>query len=379
MVNCAPKIDEFGSDTGGKLLFQKNKGLVGLDIGSSSIKLVGLKEKKGSFELVNFRMVPLPPDVIVDGAIIDSAVVAESIREIIAQENIKTKDVVTSISGNSVIVKKIKLPMMTEDELEESIQWEAEQYIPFDINDVNLDVQILDLSTQEADVGQMDVILVAAKKDIINEHTSVLIEAGLRPQIVDVDVFAIENMFQTCYPGYEDQVVALVNIGANSVNVNVLEKGVTAFTRDISIGGSQFTEEIQKQLNVSFDEAEALKLGGDLGSPMETTEAVIPQEVGGIIRSVSEGIAAEILRSLDFYVAASSIGKVSKVFLMGGSSKVPGMTNIIESKVGVPVEIANPFQGLQIDENKFNISQLNEIAPSAAVAVGLATRKVNDR
>lgn len=361
------------------MLFQKNKGLVGLDIGSSSIKLVGLKEKKGSFELVNFRMVPLPPDVIVDGAIIDSAVVAESIREIIAQENIKTKDVVTSISGNSVIVKKIKLPMMTEEELEESIQWEAEQYIPFDINDVNLDVQILDLSAQEADVGQMDVILVAAKKDIINEHTSVLIEAGLRPQIVDVDVFAIENMFQTCYPGYDDQVVALVNIGANSVNVNVLEKGITSFTRDISIGGSQFTEEIQKQLNVSFDEAEALKLGGDLGSPMETTEAVIPQEVGGIIRSVSEGIAAEILRSLDFYVAASSIGKVGKVFLMGGSSKVPGMTNIIESKVGVPVEIANPFQGLQIDENKFNISQLNEIAPSAAVAVGLATRKVDDR
>ncbi len=361
------------------MFFQKQKGLIGLDIGSSSIKLVGLKQNKVGYELVNFRMVPLPPDVIVDGAIIDSAVVADSIREIIAQENIKTKDVVTSISGNSVIVKKIKLPMMTEEELEESIQWEVEQYIPFDINDVNLDVQILDVSSQESDVGQMDVILVAAKKDIINEHTSVLIEAGLRPQVVDVDVFAIENMFQACYKGYDDQVIGLVNIGANSINVNILESGVTSFTRDISVGGSQFTEEIQKQLNVSFDEAEALKLGGDLGSPMETTEAVIPQEVGGIIRSVSEGIAAEILRSLDFYVASSAIGKVQKIFLMGGSSKVPGLTNIIESKVGIPVEIANPFQGLQIDEKKFNIAQLNEVAPSAAVAVGLATRKVNDR
>jgi type IV pilus assembly protein PilM len=360
-------------------VFNKPKGLIGLDIGSSSIKLVALKPNKVGFELVNFRMAPLPPDVIVDGAIIDSAVVSDSIREIIAQENIKTKECVTSISGNSVIVKKIKLPMMTEEELEESIQWEAEQYIPFDINDVNLDVQILDVSTAESDVGQMDVILVAAKKDIINEHISVLIEAGLKPQIVDVDVFAIENMFQTCYAGYEDQVVALVNIGANSINVNVLERGVTAFTRDITIGGSQFTEEIQKQLNVSFDEAEALKLGGDLGSPMETTEAVIPQEVGGIIRSVSEGIASEIQRSLDFYVAASAIGKVQKIFLMGGSSKVPGMTSVIENKTGVPVEIANPFQGLQIDEKKFNVSQLNEIAASAAVAVGLAIRKVGDR
>jgi type IV pilus assembly protein PilM len=360
-------------------IFNKSKGIVGLDIGSSSIKLVGLKPTKVGYELTNFRMAPLPPDVIVDGAIIDSAVVADAIREIIAQENIKTKDVVTSISGNSVIVKKIKLPMMTEEELEESIQWEAEQYIPFDINDVNLDVQILDLNATESEVGQMDVILVAAKKDIINEHTSVLYEAGLKPQIVDVDVFAIENMFQACYSGYEDEVVALVNIGANSINVNILEKGVTAFTRDISIGGSQFTEEIQKQLNVSFDEAEALKLGGDLGSPMETTEAVIPQEVGGIIRSVSEGIAAEIQRSLDFYVAASAVGKVGKIFLMGGSSKVPGMNNIIESKTGIPVEIVNPFQGLQIDDKKFNITQLNEVAPAAAVAVGLATRRVGDR
>jgi type IV pilus assembly protein PilM len=358
-------------------MFGGRKNLVGLDIGSSSVKAVELRQTKKGFHLVHFRMVPLPPEAIVDGAIMNSSAVVEAVSELLAAERIKNREVATSVSGHSVIVKKIKLPQMTEQELEDSIQWEAEQYIPFDITDVNLDVQIL--GPDEQNVGQMEVLLVAAKKDMINDHMAVLMEAGLSPQVMDVDAFAIENMFEANYGVQEGETVVLANIGASVTNVNILRGGVSTFTRDISIGGSQFTEEIQKQLNVSHDEAESLKLGGDLGAPSETTEAVIPQEVGGIIRSVSESVAIEIQRSLDFFAATAVDDKIAKVYLMGGSSKVPGLPSVVEAKLGIPTEIANPFKNVLIEEKNFNLTHISEVAPAAAVAVGLALRYVGDR
>ena len=351
---------------------------MGLDIGSSSIKVVELAQNKDNYELTHFRMAPLPPEAIVEGAIMNAGAVVDTITELIQMEKIKTKDVATSLSGNSVIVKKIKLPEMTEEELEESIQWEAEQYIPFDITDVNLDAQIL--GVDEQNVGQMDVMLVAAKKEIINDRISVLLEAGLTPQIVDVDAFAVGNMYETFHADLnDDQTVVLVNIGANITNVNVIKYGITTFTRDITIGGSQYTDEIQKQLNVSYEEAEALKLGGDLESRMETTEAVIPQEVGSIIRSVSQAIAMEIQRSLDFFSATSADEQVSKIYLAGGTSKIPGLLGVIESKTGFPTEVIDPFQSIMINEDQFNINHIREVAPAAAVAVGLALRFVGDQ
>ncbi|HLG18312.1 MAG TPA: type IV pilus assembly protein PilM [Bdellovibrionota bacterium] len=357
-------------------MFSRNKSLVGLDIGSSAVKLVELKQTKKGLELLHFKMVPLPPEAIVDGAIMNSNAVVDAITELIGQEKLKRKDVAISVSGHSVIVKKIKLPQMTEQELEESIQWEAEQYIPFDITDVNLDVQIL--GNDEQDVGQMEVLLVAAKKDMINDHTAVVMEAGLQPLVLDVDAFCIENMFEANY-GAPQETVVLADIGASLININILRNGISTFTRDISMGGNQFTEEIQKQLNVSREEAESLKLGGELGGPTETTEAVIPQEVGGIIRSVSETMAAEIQRSLDFFAATAADDKIAKIYLTGGSSKVPGLPAIIEQKVGIPVEIANPFHAVQINEKNFNVEHITDVAPAAAVAVGLALRRVGDK
>ncbi len=354
----------------------KKKSVVGIDIGSSAIKLVELKPTKKGYELVHFRMVPLPAEAIVDGAIMNSNAVVDALIEAISQEKLKTKDVATSVCGHSVIVKKIKLPQMTEDELEESIQWEAEQYIPFDISDVNLDVQIL--GNDEQDVGQMEVVLVAAKKDMINDYTAVLMEAGLSPLIMDVDAFAVENMFEMNYGMMDGETIVLANIGASVININILRNGVSTFTRDISMGGNQFTEEIQKQLNVSYEEAESLKLGGELGGPSETTEAVIPQEVGGIIRSISETMAAEIQRSLDFFAASSTDDRISKIYLTGGSAKIPGLPSVIESKVGVSVEIADPFMVVDVDEQKFNAAHIREVAPAAAVAVGLALRRMGD-
>jgi type IV pilus assembly protein PilM len=304
----------------------------------------------------------------------NSTAVVDGIQELFAAQKIKHKEVCTSVSGHSVIIKKINLPLMTRDELEESIQWEAEQYIPFDINDVNIDVQILNPVGDDA--GQMEVLLVAAKKDMINDYTAIVQEAGLNPVVMDVDSFAIENCFDLNYDLSPDDTVVLVNIGASIININVLRGGLTAFTRDITLGGNQYTEEIQKQLNVSYEEAEALKIGGDI---VRDSQAVVPEEVEGIIRSVSENVATEIQRSLDFYAATSTEDEISRIFLSGGSARIPGLTRTIQEKTGLPVELVNAFRKVEINERDFNIAFLNEVAPMAAVAVGLALRKANDK
>src|SRR5512133_2933609 len=226
----------------------KSKLAVGLDIGSSSVKLVQLKEKRGGFALQAFGSAPLPPEAIVDGALMNSSAIVEAIQKL------KVREVAIGVRGHSVIIKKIALPRMTQEELDESIQWEAEQYIPFDVKDVNIDTQIL---TPEGDAaGQMDVLLVAAKKDMINDYTSVCAEAGLTATVVDVDAFAVQNAFEANYEAMGDDTVVLVNVGAAVSNINVISRGVTTFTRDITMGGNAFTEEIQKQLNISYDEAE---------------------------------------------------------------------------------------------------------------------------
>ncbi|MCH8852336.1 MAG: type IV pilus assembly protein PilM, partial [Planctomycetes bacterium] len=244
---------------------------------------------------------PSVPEAIVDGALMNSTVIVDAISDLVSNHRIKVKDVATSVSGHSVIIKKISLPSMTDEELEESIQWEAEQYIPFDINDVHIDVQRLSSSANEA--GQMDVLLVAAKKDMINDYTAVITEAGLNPVVMDVDGFCVQNAYELNYEVVPGETVVLVNAGASIVNINIVKGDSTSFTRDISMGGNQFTEESQKQLNVSYEEAEALKLGGDMGNE---SQAVVPQEVEGIIASVSENLASEIQRSLDFYSATAA-------------------------------------------------------------------------
>ena len=343
--------------------FGRPKNAIGLDIGSSYIKVLELNESKGKYSIVNFGMKKLPPEAIV-----------EKIKELWSVNRIRNKDVALSVSGHSVIIKKISLPEMTPEELEESIQWEAEQYIPFDINDVNIDVQILNPVGDEA--GQMEVLLVAAKKDMINDYTAIVQEAGLNPVVMDVDSFAIENAFELNYDLSPEDTVVLVNIGASIININVLRAGITAFTRDITLGGNQYTEEIQKQLNVSYEEAEALKIGGDI---VRDSQAVVPEEVEGIIRSVSENVATEIQRSLDFYAATSTEDEISRIFLSGGSARIPGLTRTIQDKTGLPVELVNAFRKAEINERDFNIAFLNEVAPMAAVAVGLALRRADDK
>ncbi|TAL16968.1 type IV pilus assembly protein PilM [bacterium] len=348
----------------------KPKTLVGLDIGSHSVKIVELKHHKKSYELKNFGIVQLPPEAIVDGVIMDSSIVAEAIRNLYANLKIKNRNVATSVAGHSLIVKKIQLPMMTETELEEQIQWEAGQYIPFEIEDVNLDFQILGPSA--ADPNNMEVLLVAVKKDIINDYTAVLSEAGLSVQVIDVDAFAMENLFSVSYPELMDRTVVLIDIGAGIMNINILRSGVSAFTRDITLGGSNFTEEIQKELGVSYDEAEALKLGG-------TSDQASTEDVTRILSGMIDNMVLEIQRSLDFFGAASSEEEVFGIFLAGGACNLPGLAEALEERQGAPVKIIRAFKEITYSHRRFDPDYLEAMGPVAVVAAGLALRRTDER
>ncbi|HEX9291519.1 MAG TPA: type IV pilus assembly protein PilM [Anaeromyxobacteraceae bacterium] len=350
----------------------KSKLAVGLDIGSSSVKLVQLREKKGGYALQAFGVSKLPPETIVDGALMNSAAVVQAIQDLVAEHNVKAREVAIGVRGHSVIIKKISLPRMSQEELDESIQWEAEQYIPFDVKDVNIDTQILTPAGDAA--GQMDVLLVAAKKDMINDYTSVCAEAGLAASVVDVDAFAVQNAYEASYELPPGETMVLINVGAAVTNINILANGTTTFTRDVTMGGNSFTEEIQKQLNISYDEAEALKVGGQ-----GETDAVVPQEVERVIQGVAEQLAGEIQRSLDFYAATAADNRISRVFLSGGTARIPALFKVIEQRAAVPVEILNPFKAIEIDNRKFDPMLLTSVAASAAVAVGLALRRAGDK
>jgi type IV pilus assembly protein PilM len=348
------------------------KSVIGLDIGSSSIKAVeiAMKGKDKGFELRSLGVAPMPSEAIVQGAFLNSSAIVESIQEAIQAGRIKSKDVAAAVAGHSVIVKRVSLPAMTREELEDQIQWEAEQYIPFDVNEVNLDFQILESSEGE---GQMDVLLVAAKKDLIDDYVQVITEAGLNPVAVDIASFAVENAYEINYEPEPEGVVALVNIGAQVVNINVVQDGIPAFTRDITTGGNQYTEEIQKALSVSFDEAERLKVGGDSS---EQSQEVVPQEVEHAIRSVTDTVVGEISRSLDFFTATAAESRIGKVMLSGGGCRVTGFVKNFQERTGFEVEVLNPLARM-LPSKGFDATYLDEIGSSLGVGIGLATRRVD--
>jgi len=351
------------------MFFAKKKDLIGIDIGSTSVKLVKLKEGKGDYEIESVGIVPLPSEAIVDNTLMDSSAVVDALRRLFDGLGIlDLKDVASSVSGNSVIIRKITLPAMSSEELEDEIQWEAEQYIPFDINDVNIDFQMLE--PDENDPSRMYVLLVASKKDIVNDYQSVFAEAGLKLVLVDVDVFAVQNAFEMNYEVDTEEVCALVNIGANTMNLNVVKGGVSLFTRDVQMGGGLYTEEIQKKLAISSEDAEKMKVSAKESSSSELLES---------IARINDTISLEIRRSLDFYNSNATGGRISKVFLSGGGCKTLNLMEAVGARLNFPVEIMNPFSHLKFDEKKFEKGFLDEIAPIMTVAVGLASRRLGDK
>ena len=346
---------------------KKKRQIVGCDIGSSAIKMVELKAlKNGEYQLVHAALAELSPEAIVDGAIMDSSLVVEALSRLIADNSIKNQSFGGSLSGHSVIIKKIQLPSMSEAELGESIQWEAEQYIPFDINDVNLDYVVLG----QGESDTMDVLLVAVKKDRIADYTSVMTQAGRVPALMDVDVFALQNAYEVNY-GAADGTVALVNIGASVMNINVLHRGTTIFWRDVGFGGNQYTEAIQRELNLPREDAERLKLGERVGEHSL-------QQVTGVLDGVSEDLAAELQKTIDFFVATSSVDRLERLVLGGGGSQILSLDEVLKERFQVAVEVMNPFRNIRYSESDFDPEWINRHASAMSVAVGLAVRAVGD-
>ena len=345
---------------------------VGLDIGSNAIKIIQLKEDRKGIHLQAFDMATLPPETVVDGALANFTAVVDRLKELVSANKIRNKNVCISVSGHSVIVKKISLPSMTAQELDESIQWEAEQYIPFDIKDVNVDVQIIN---PNAGQEQMDVLLVAAKKDVLEDYLSVVTEAGLKPVVVDVDTFAIQNMFELNYGFPPNETVTLLNVGDSVININVVADGITTFTRDISMGGALLTQEIQRQLSVTHEEAEHYKTAG----AANITNSSIAREVQSLSEKVSYQLTTEIQRSLDFYAATTVNADVSRICVSGGSAQIPSFIRSLEQNLEVPVELVNPFKNIILDAKKFDVDLLQRMAPIAAVSVGLGLRRQGDK
>ena len=353
-------------------MFGRAKSLVGLDIGSSAVKAVELKPAGKGYKVTAFGSEAVPPDSIVDGAIIDGAAVADAIRRLFEGRKIQTKDVAASLSGNAVIVKKITLPVMTDAELAESIYWEAEQYIPFDIQDVNLDYQILDPGDAAAGKSTMDVLLVAAKKEKIADYTGVIAQAGRTAVVVDVDAFALQNAFEVNYGIQPGQVVVLLNAGASATNINILQGDQSVFTRDISIGGNAYTEALQKELNLPFDQADQLKRG-------DAVDGVTFEDARPVLRAVSENVMLEIQKTFDFFKATAASDKIDRIVVSGGASRAEGFLEMLTERFDAPVELFDPFKKVAFDTKRFHVGAVDDVAPTAAVAVGLALRRAADR
>lgn len=350
----------------------REKGLVGLDIGSYSIKAVELKSKKKGnrdvYELAKIGYEVLPHDAIVEGTIIDSAAVVETIRLVFEENKISGKDVVISISGNSVIIKKISLPLMEKQELAESIIWEAKHNIPYPYEETNVDYAVL--TSRGGEDRNLDILLVAAKKDKVANYSNVVNQARKNLQAIEVDVFALQNALEINYPeSYAEKTVALINMGANISNVVIIEKGTPQLFRDLSLGGYFFTENMRKELSVSFEEAEKLLKG-------IAVKSVSSDAFTTVLTMNIRDLLDEMEKTFSFYEAGEKRErKIEQIFLCGGLANVPNMVGSFEHRFRIKTDIFNPFRNIQYDEKKFDPIYFNEMAPVFGVAVGLSTRK----
>ncbi|MEN9577562.1 MAG: pilus assembly protein PilM, partial [Pseudomonadota bacterium] len=339
--------------------------LVGVDIGSSSIKVCQVKETRKGLVLQRLGYAPLPPQTIVDGQVMDAATVVETLKRVFSEAKIRNRNVALSVSGQSVIIRKISVPMMTPAELAEQITWEAEQHIPFDIKDVQVDYQVL---RKRPEASQMDLLLVAAKKDQIKEYAQLAREAKLKPVIVDIDAFTLQNSFSQAHAAVQGQTVALINVGATLSSLNIVSGGVSAFTREIANGGNVITDEIARQLSVPFQVAEGYKCG------TAPEGGFIPPQVAGIVEQVLDSIAAEIQRSLDFFMATSGEGDIAKIYLTGGTANLPSLATAIERRARVGVEVWFPTQHVMVEKG-VDTAMLQARSAQLPVALGLSLRR----
>lgn len=356
------------------MVIAKKNRLVGVDVGSNSIKAVEIEDTKKGKILKNFGIIGLPHNAIVEGSIKEPEIVSSALNTLVGNLRINNKNIATSISGFSVIVKTITVNTKESPDMDKAIKEEAEQYIPFDIDEVNIDYEIIKKLGEEekktADEHIIDVMLVAAKKDMIDEYVDMFNLAKLNPMIMDVDAFAVQNAFEmsqeetpTCY--------ALINIGAEEIGINAVKDGISIFTRDSSYGGKHITEDIMSAFNVSYEDAEKIKLGGKKVDDTKKLQEIFSSNV-----SIW---ADEIKKAIDFIISTYPDEKIEKLYLCGGSSRIPGLKRYLEAEIEIPVSMFDPFSGLDINEKSFDTEYLKYMAPQAAVAVGLALRSIGDK
>ncbi len=357
---------------------KKKNQLVGVDIGSHSIKVVQIDQNKRGRYLKNFGAIGLAKNAIREGDIVEMEVVAEALRKLFKNLKIRNRNVAVALSGYPVMAKRITLPGTDRGEIESVLYDHAEQYIPFDINDVNLDFDILekpdDLSEEKNAGGEtqsIEVMLVAAKKDVIDAYLELLKAADLHPGVLDVDVFALQNAAELSVTG-EKEGYAIVNVGAEELGINTVVDGTSLFSRDSSFGGAQITELIMGHFDVDFETAEEIKLGAVKDKPLDQN---LETSVSGVISDW----ALEIKRALDFVDTTYSDKTVGKIFVCGGSCRIKGFQKYLEAHTGLPVMELNPFANLIPDLDLFDEKYLNHMAPQACVAMGLALRSIDDK
>lgn len=353
------------------MMFKRGKkSMVGVDIGSSSVKAVELQGRGKDLQLLSLGFEALEADSVVDGQIIELNAVSNAISNIFNEHKIKTTQVAAGVNGHSVIVKNIVLPQMSDGELQESFAWHAEEHIPFDISDVNLDYHVMDRSGDA-----IHVLMAACKRDKVANLKQTIQLAGKQPTIIDVDAFALQNCYELNYDPQPGQVVALLNIGASTTNINILNGVRSVFTRDATFGGNQYTSLLQKELGLTFDQAESVKRG------MPLPEGTEVRDVGPIMDTVSDILALEIQKTMDFYRATVEDGDsaVQKILVSGGGSKLTGLADFLARRFEVSVEMFDPFRKIKVDARGFDPDYMREIVPEMAIAVGLALRGVDAR
>ncbi len=349
-------------------MFGKKKSVAGLDIGSSSVKMVELEGKMNNLNLVSLGFENLPADTIIDGQIMELNVVSDVIQSVCSNHQVNASNVVTGVSGHSVILKNIVLPPMSCEELEESIDWHAEEHIPYDLADVSLDYQVTAESPDSTSV-----LIAACKRERIDNIKQAIQLAGKTPVVIDVDTFALQNCYEVNYTPGDNEVVTLLNIGASTMNVNIVKGTRSLFTRDITVGGSQFTDVLQRSLGLNFQQAEAVKRG-----VTDAVEGIEEKSIEPLMNNVTEIVAMEIQKTFDFFRATTDDNEtvVQKVLISGGGSKLAGLAQELSQRLELPVEVLNPFRNIKVDNRKFDPDYLSEIVPEMAVAVGLAVRGV---
>lgn len=347
----------------------EGKTLVGVDIGATSVKVCQLKDSRKGLGLVRLGFVPLDRQTIVDRHVMNASALVEALQRALAQAKIRDREVALSVTGQSVISRKITVPIMTTAELDEQIQWEAENHIPFDIKEVNVDYEIL---RRRPEAGQMDLLLVAAKRDEISDYVNIARQAKLKPVVVDIDAFTVQNLFEYNRGLPPDQTFALINVGATQASINIVAHGTSAFTRDIANGGNYVTEQLARQANISWEQAEELKYQAAQQLPS------VPQATYQTIEAVCDTIAAEIQRSLDFFLATSGEDRIARVHLTGGTSNLPQLAAAIARRSRVPVENIHPTERIAVEAKEVDTETLRQRSAQLAVALGLAMRRTKE-